>query len=59
MLLDSCLLLQDSAQVTVVASKIVLSNILYIKASNKLPTNIRFIKILLDAKFNCLILIGK
>ena len=59
MLPDSCLLLQDSVQVTVVASEIVPSDILYIKAGNKLPADVRFVEISLDAKFDRSILIGE
>jgi sodium/potassium-transporting ATPase subunit alpha len=59
MLLDSCLLLQDGVQVTIVASEIVPSDILYIKAGNKLPANVRFVEISSDAKFDRSILTGE
>jgi len=42
MLPDSCLLLRDGAQVTVVASDIVPGDFLYIKAGNKLPADFVF-----------------
>jgi sodium/potassium-transporting ATPase subunit alpha len=59
MLPDSCLLLRDGVQVTVVASDIVPGDILYVKAGNKLPADIRFIEISSDAKFDRSILTGK
>jgi sodium/potassium-transporting ATPase subunit alpha len=59
MLPDSCLLLRDGAQITVVASEIVPGDILYIKAGNKLPSDVRFVEISSDAKFDRSILTGK
>ncbi|KAF4633510.1 hypothetical protein G7Y89_g4608 [Cudoniella acicularis] len=59
MLPDSCLLLRDGAQVTVVASDIVPGDILYIKSGNKLPADVRFIEISSDAKFDRSILTGE
>ena len=59
MLPDSCLLLRDSAQITVLASEIVPGDILYIKAGNKLPGDVRFVEISSDAKFDRSILTGK
>jgi len=59
MLPDNCLLLRDGAQVTVVASGIVPGDILYIKAGNKIPADVRFVEISSDAKFDRSILTGK
>ena len=59
MLPDSCLLLRDGAMVTVIASDIVPGDILYIKAGNKLPADIRFVEISSDAKFDRSILTGE
>jgi sodium/potassium-transporting ATPase subunit alpha len=59
MLPDSCLLLRDGMQVTVVASEIVPGDILYIKAGNKLPADVRFAEISSDAKFDRSILTGE
>ncbi len=59
MLPDSCLLLRDGAQVTVVASEIVPGDILYIKSGNKLPADVRFVEISTDAKFDRSILTGE
>jgi sodium/potassium-transporting ATPase subunit alpha len=59
MLPDNCLLLRDGAQITVVASEIVPGDVLYIKAGNKLPADVRFVEISSDAKFDRSILTGK
>ncbi|KAE9367518.1 calcium ATPase [Stipitochalara longipes BDJ] len=59
MLPDSCLLLRDGTQVTVVASDIVPGDFLYIKAGNKLPADVRFIEISSDAKLDRSILTGE
>jgi sodium/potassium-transporting ATPase subunit alpha len=59
MLPDSCLLLRDGAQVTVIASEIVPGDFLFIKAGNKLPADVRFIEVSSDAKFDRSILTGK
>lgn len=58
MLPDNCLLLRDGAQVTVVASDIVPGDVLYLKAGNKLPADVRFIEMSSDAKFDRSILTG-
>ena len=59
MLPDSCLILRDGARATVIASDIVPGDILYIKAGNKLPADVRFLEISSDAKFDRSILTGK
>jgi sodium/potassium-transporting ATPase subunit alpha len=59
MLPDSCLILRDGVQVTVVASDIVPGDILYIRAGNKLPADVRFIEISSDSKFDRSILTGR
>ena len=59
MLPDSCLVLRDGLQVTVVASDIVPGDVLYIKSGNKLPADVRFIETSSDAKFDRSILTGK
>jgi len=58
MLPDSCLVLRDGAQVTVMASEIVPGDVLYIKSGNKLPADVRFVEISSDAKFDRSILTG-
>lgn len=59
MLPDSCLLLRDGAKITVVASEIVPGDILYVKAGNKLPADVRFVEVSSDAKFDRSILTGE
>jgi sodium/potassium-transporting ATPase subunit alpha len=59
MLPDSCLVLRDGRQATVIANEIVPGDILYIKSGNKLPADVRFIEISSDAKFDRSILTGK
>jgi len=59
MLPDSCLVLRDGAQITVVASDIVPGDILFIKSGNKLPADVRFVEISSDAKFDRSILTGE
>lgn len=58
MLPDNCLILRDGAQITVVASDIVPGDVLFIKAGNKLPADVRFVEISSDAKFDRSILTG-
>jgi sodium/potassium-transporting ATPase subunit alpha len=59
MLPDNCLVLRDGAQITVVASEIVPGDILYIRAGNKLPADVRFVEMSSDAKFDRSILTGE
>ncbi|PBP17187.1 Na,H/K antiporter P-type ATPase [Diplocarpon rosae] len=59
MLPDSCLVLRDSARVTVMAHDIVPGDIIFIKAGNKLPADVRFVEIASDAKFDRSILTGE
>lgn len=59
MLPDSCMVLRDGAQVTVISSDIVPGDVLYIKAGNKLPADVRFFEISSDAKFDRSILTGE
>lgn len=59
MLPDSCLVLRDGAQVTLMATEIVPGDVLYIKAGNKLPADVRFVETSSDAKFDRSILTGK
>ena len=58
MLPDSCLLLRDGNQVTVMAPDVVPGDILFVKAGNKLPADVRFVEISSDAKFDRSILTG-
>ncbi|KAI9047993.1 hypothetical protein LZ554_007791 [Drepanopeziza brunnea f. sp. 'monogermtubi'] len=59
MLPDSCLVLRDGARVTVMAFDIVPGDIIFIKAGNKLPADVRFVEISSDAKFDRSILTGE
>lgn len=59
MLPDSCLILRDGARVTVMAHDIVPGDIMYLKAGNKLPADVRFVEISSDARFDRSILTGK
>ncbi|KAF7889465.1 uncharacterized protein EAF01_010958 [Botrytis porri] len=59
MLPDNCFLLRDGARVTVIANDIVPGDVLYIKAGNKLPADVRFIEMSSDAKFDRSILTGE
>lgn len=52
------IILRDGVQATVLASDIVPGDILYIKAGNKLPADVRLIEISSDAKFDRSILTG-
>lgn len=58
MLLDHCVALRDGLQVSVVALDIVPGDVLFIKAGNKLPADIRFVKVSSNAKFDRSILTG-
>lgn len=59
MLPDSCLVLRDGNRTTVSATDIVLGDVLFIKAGNKLPADVRFVEVSSDAKFDRSILTGK
>ena len=59
MLPENSLLLRDGAQVTTTANMVVPGDILYLKAGNKLPADVRFVEISSDAKFDRSILTGK
>lgn len=59
MLPDNCMILRGGVQSTLLANEIVPGDILYIKAGNKLPADVRFVEISSDAKFDRSILTGK
>lgn len=58
MLPDNCVSLRGGVQASVAALDIVPGDILFIKAGNKLPADMRFIEISSDAKFDRSILTG-
>ena len=59
MLPDSCLLLRDGTQQTIMAPEVVPGDVLFIKAGNKLPADVRLVECSSDAKFDRSILTGK
>ena len=59
MLPDQCPVMRDGAQAIVIASEIVPGDVLPIKAGNKLPADVRFLRTSSDAKFDRSILTGK
>lgn len=58
MLPDNCMVIRDSNQVELLADQIVPGDILIIKSGNKLPADVRFLKVSSDAKFDRAILTG-
>lgn len=59
MLPENCLVKREGQQVEIRAEDIVPGDVLYIKAGNKLPADVRFVEISSDAKFDRSILTGK
>lgn len=55
---DHCLVLRDGVQSSITSLDIVPGDILYLKAGNKLPADVRFVQISSDAKFDRSILTG-
>lgn len=58
MLADSSDVLRDDVRKTIPAADIVPGDIVYIKAGNKLPADVRFVEVSSDAKFDRSILTG-
>ena len=58
MLPENSLLMREGVQVSTVASEIVPGDILFLKAGNKLPADVRFVDVSSDAKFDRSILTG-
>lgn len=59
MLPDECRALRDGSQVAMPASELVPGDVLLVGAGNKLPADVRFIKVSSDTKFDRSILTGK
>ncbi|WYZ42351.1 hypothetical protein EsH8_VI_000050 [Colletotrichum jinshuiense] len=59
MLPENCMVIRDGNQVELVADQIVPGDILIVKSGNKLPADVRFIKVSSDAKFDRSILTGE
>ena len=58
MLPDNCLVLRGGNQQNIVATDVVPGDVLFVKAGNKLPADVRFVEISSDAKFDRSILTG-
>jgi sodium/potassium-transporting ATPase subunit alpha len=59
MLPESCTVLRNNVQTTVTAPDIVPGDVVYIKAGNKLPADVRLIEVSSDACFDRSILTGR
>lgn len=59
MLPENCMVIRDGNQVELMAENIVPGDILIVKSGNKLPADVRFLKVSSDAKFDRAILTGK
>ena len=59
MLPEECLVIRDSAQLSLPASDLVPGDIVCMKAGNKIPADIRFLHVSSDAKFDLSILTGE
>jgi sodium/potassium-transporting ATPase subunit alpha len=59
MIPDECLLIRDGVQVSAMAVDVVPGDLLLIKAGNKLPADVRFVRASSDAKFDRSVLTGE
>lgn len=59
MLPDACLIRRNGERIEISAHEIVPGDVLFIKAGNKLPADVRFVEISSDAKFDRSILTGE
>lgn len=59
MLPESCNLLRNGSRTTVSATDIVPGDVVFIKAGNKLPADVRFVEVSSDANFDRSILTGE
>ena len=59
MLPDNCMLLRDGQPTEVLAPEVVPGDVLYVKAGNKLPADVRLVESSSDLKFDRSILTGK
>ncbi|KIW10599.1 hypothetical protein PV08_11563 [Exophiala spinifera] len=59
MLPEDCIVLRDGGRQTVQAPDVVPGDILFFKAGNKLPADVRFVEVSSDAKFDRSILTGE
>ncbi len=58
MLPENCLLIRNGTQASVTATDIVPGDVVFIKAGNKLPADVRLIEVSTDANFDRSILTG-
>ena len=59
MLPEDTLVLRNAVVSTIVATNLVLGDIVYLKAGNKLPADVRFVEVSADASFDRSILTGE
>ncbi|KAK1595475.1 Na,H/K antiporter P-type ATPase [Colletotrichum navitas] len=59
MLPENCMVIRDGQQTEIPADQIVPGDILIVKSGNKLPADVRFLKVSSDAKFDRSILTGE
>lgn len=59
MLPEECLVIRNSAQVSLPAAELVPGDIVCVKAGNKLPADVRFLQAASDTKFDRSILTGE
>ncbi|KAJ9503382.1 hypothetical protein H2202_001536 [Exophiala xenobiotica] len=59
MLPEDCNVLRDGSKQTIQASEVVPGDVLFFKAGNKLPADVRFVEVSSDAKFDRSILTGE
>ncbi|MCJ1306958.1 hypothetical protein MMC25_000602 [Agyrium rufum] len=59
MLPEACMLLRNGVQTQVAGPDVVPGDVLFVKAGNKLPADVRFVEISSDAKFDRSILTGE
>jgi len=58
MIPEDCMVVRDGVQVEVMAVDVVPGDVLLVKAGNKLPADVRFVRVSGDAKFDRSILTG-
>ncbi|KAI0431171.1 hypothetical protein F5Y09DRAFT_355238 [Xylaria sp. FL1042] len=59
MLPEECLVIRNSTQMSLLATELVPGDIVYVKAGNKLPADLRFLQVSSDAKLDRSILTGE
>ncbi|KAK6334092.1 hypothetical protein TWF696_002594 [Orbilia brochopaga] len=59
MIPDDCLVLRNGVKHSISATELVPGDVIYIKAGSKLPTDVRFLEVSSDAKFDRAVLTGE